>query len=146
MNVKLPTIEEALPHRPPFLFIDQIVEVTSEKVIARRTVREDEPQFQGHYPGRPIMPGVLLCETVMQAGCYLMVARMGGELLDGVPVVTRMNEVKFKRMVKPGDVLEIFCEHVETKMGVHFLKGQIKVEGKLAASLEFAVTIAPEVI
>lgn len=138
----LPSVESVIPHRPPFLFVDEIVDLAEAKIIARRTVREDEPQFRGHYPGRPIMPGVLLCEAVMQAGCYLMIRKIGGALPPGDPVVTRMSEVKFKRIVQPGDVMEIIAEHVETKMGVYFMKGQIRVDGKLAASLEFAVMVA----
>lgn len=140
-------IEEIIPHRPPFLFIDGVVEASADKLVATRTVRADEPHFAGHYPGRPIMPGVLLCEAVLQAGCALMVLSAeaeasGAAARSGDPVVTRMNEVRFKRMVKPGDVLEITAEKVETKMGVHFMRGTVRVEGKVAATLEFAVTLA----
>ena len=136
------TVTDLVPHRPPFLFLDEIISADETKVVARRTVRLEEPHFAGHYPGRPIMPGVLLCEAVLQAGCVLMVMKSGGKKPDGDPVVTRMNEVRFKRMVKPGDVLEITAELVETKMGVSFMKGAVRVEGKIAAMLEFAVTIA----
>lgn len=136
---------ELIPHRPPVLFLDEVLEHTPDKLSARRVVRADEPQFAGHYPGRPIMPGVLLCEAALQAGCALMVLRApAGQGLGGEPVVTRMNEVKFKRMVKPGDTLEVAVEMLEEKMGVSFMRGTVKVEGKLAASLEFAVTVAPK--
>lgn len=139
--MSLPPVEALLPHRPPFLFLDELLELSESGVRARRTVRGDEPQFLGHYPGRPIMPGVLLCEAVLQAGCCLMAHRSGAGMPKGDPVVTRMGEVKFKRMVVPGDVLEISAEHVETKLGAHFMKGQVRVGGKIAASLEFAVSI-----
>lgn len=138
----LPPVKDLLPHREPFLFLDEVIELTADKITAKRVVRADEPQFRGHYPGRPIMPGVLLCEAVLQAGCYLMIQRAGGEKPAGDPVVTRMNEVKFKRMVQPGDELEISAEHLETKMGASFMRGSVKVGGKVAASLEFAVMIS----
>lgn len=139
------SIEDAIPHRTPFLFLDEIIDVTETRVIARRTVRADEPQFLGHYPSKPVMPGVLLCEAIMQAGCYLMVRRANGVMADGVPVVARMNDVKFKQMVVPGDVIEVICDYDKTAMGVHFMTGQVKKNGKTAASLSFAVTMAKEV-
>lgn len=136
-------IEESLPHRPPFLFLDEIVEVTEEKVHARRTIRADEPQFAGHYPGEPVMPGVLLCEAVLQAGCYLMAHKLGASATEGgIPVVARMNDVKFKRIVRPGDVIDIHAEHERSMQGAHFLKGKVEVDGKLVASLSFAVKLA----
>jgi 3-hydroxyacyl-[acyl-carrier-protein] dehydratase len=138
-------VKDVLPHREPFLFLDEILELTDETVRARRTVRPDEPQFEGHYPGRPIMPGVLLCETVLQAGAYLMATRMGkGADMQGAPVVTRMNAVKFRRMVKPGDLLEIYAEHKRSMMGAHMLSGSIKCEGKLVCSLEFSVMLVED--
>ena len=127
---KLRPVKEVLPHRPPFLFLDEIVEMTDERIRARRTARAEEPHFEGHYPGRPIMPGVLLCETVLQAGAYLMAVKMGlDQHMEGAPVVSRMNKVRFKRMIKPGDVLEISAKHQRSKMGAHMLDGEIRCGG-----------------
>ena len=133
-------VTELLPHRAPFLFLDEIVDSTQDTLHARRTVRADEPHFAGHYPGDPIMPGVLLCEAALQAGCALMVLR-GGDKPQGTPVVTRMNDVKFRRIVRPGDVLDIEVTHQRDVMGVSFMRGLIKVGGKRTATLEFAVTM-----
>ena len=135
-------VKALIPHREPFLFVDEIVEVTETSIHARRTVRVDEPQFAGHYPGQPIMPGVLLCEALLQTGCLLL-AVSGGEL-KGTPVVTRMNDVKFRRPVAPGDVLDLYAEHERTLQGAYFMKGRVVVGTKKAATLSFCVMVVPE--
>jgi 3-hydroxyacyl-[acyl-carrier-protein] dehydratase len=137
-------VTDVLPHREPFLFIDEVVEVSDDAVLARRTVRADEPQFRGHYPGKPIMPGVLLCETVLQAGCVLISRKLGQIQRGMVPVVTRMNNVKFKRMVKPGDVLEIRAKYDRAMLGAHMMSGSITVDGKTVVSLDFACMLTEE--
>jgi 3-hydroxyacyl-[acyl-carrier-protein] dehydratase len=137
-------VTELLPHRPPFLFVDEVLEIFETGIRTRRTVRAEEPQFEGHYPGRPIMPGVLLCEAALQSGCLFLAKRAGEGQPKGTPVVTRMNDVKFRKMVVPGDVLDIEVEHERSLMNAHFMKAKILVEGKRVMSLSFAVTIAPE--
>lgn len=149
-ETKLPlrAVKEILPHREPFLFVDEVLDLTETTILTRLTVRSEEPHFRGHYPGKPIMPGVLLCETVLQAGAYLMASRVKIEAGDiganQVPVVSRMNNVKFKRMVKPGDVLEVQAQLERSMMGAHMMKGSIRCDGKLVASLEFTVMLAGE--
>ncbi len=144
-NEKLELVKAVLPHREPFLFVDEVVELSHDSIVARRVVRADEPHFAGHYPGRPIMPGVLLCETVLQAGAYLMASKSGLDSeMEGAPVVTRLNKVKFKKMVTPGDVLDIKAQHVRSMMGAHFMNGSISCEGKAVCSLEFCVMLVPE--
>jgi 3-hydroxyacyl-[acyl-carrier-protein] dehydratase len=138
-------VKEILPHREPFLFIDEVVDMTDTTIVATRTVRADEPQFQGHYPGKPIMPGVLLCEAALQAGAYLMAVKHNLDAnMKGAPVVTRLNQVRFKRMVKPLDQLEIFAEHKLSKMGAHMMSAIIRCEDKVVATLEFTVMLAEE--
>ncbi|MEL7367545.1 MAG: 3-hydroxyacyl-ACP dehydratase FabZ [Myxococcota bacterium] len=138
-------VKEILPHREPFLFLDEVIEMTDSTVVATRTVRADEPQFQGHYPGRPIMPGVLLCETILQCGAYLMAVKLGEDAsMKGAPVVARMNSVKFKRMVQPGDVLRVEAEHVRTIKDAHMMKGRIRRDDTLVASLDFTVTLVDD--
>ena len=133
-----------IPHRPPFLFIDAIIEESESAVTARRLVREDEPQFEGHYPGNPIMPGVLLCEAVFQAGAYLLVQRLqreGGSAEGLTPVLSRIQEARFKQMVKPGDTVEITAEWKETVTRFHFLKGVIRKDGRTCVTLEFTLAL-----
>lgn len=89
------------------------------------------------------MPGVLLCETVLQAGAYLMAVRLGLDSdMKGAPLVTRMNNVKFKRMVVPGDHLDIQAEHKTSRMGAHMMHGTIRKDGKMVCSLDFTVMLA----
>lgn len=133
---------EAIPHRPPFLFVDRILECGETRLVAERTVRATEPQFRGHYPGTPITPGVLLCEAVIQAGA-LLVSRKLAAGAGGVPVLTRIQEARFKRMVRPGDTVRLEAELAERLQDVFFFKGRASVGGQKALLLEFAVTLAP---
>ena len=131
----------AIPHRPPFLFVDKIVELTETTIKATKQVSPDEPFFQGHYPGYPIMPGVLVCESVFQTGAILL-SKTIDNLGEGAPVLTRINKAKFKNMVKPGDTLELQAEIVERLSTAYFLKGKASVGGKTVLTVEFAVTVA----
>jgi 3-hydroxyacyl-[acyl-carrier-protein] dehydratase len=132
-----------IPHRDPFLWIDEVIEHTPNRLVARKTVPTDLEVFRGHYPGHPLMPGVLLCEAALQAGAVL-IATLGipSGLPGKVPVATRLNNVKFKHMVKPGDLIEIEVTLNERLADAFFLAGKIRVAGKLAAQLEFACTLA----
>jgi 3-hydroxyacyl-[acyl-carrier-protein] dehydratase len=134
-------IEAAIPHRPPFLLIDEIVEQTDNRIVCRKTFSGDEYFFAGHYPGFPITPGVLLCETAMQAGAVLLSSRVPAGA--GVPVATRMNDVRFKRPVRPGETIELEVDFVERLADAFFLKAKVTCGGKVAARFEFACTLAP---
>jgi 3-hydroxyacyl-[acyl-carrier-protein] dehydratase len=146
MSPEKKPIKSVIPHREPFLFIEDILDLTETSVLAKSVVRGDDPHFAGHYPGMPIMPGVLLCETVLQAGAYFIARKLDIDVNQarGVPVVARMNNVKFKRTVKPGDVLEVYAELERSMMDAHFMKGSIRRDGKVVMSLDFAVMLAQE--
>jgi 3-hydroxyacyl-[acyl-carrier-protein] dehydratase len=132
-------IEAAIPHREPFLLLDEIVQQSDDTILCRKTFQAGEWFFRGHYPDFPIVPGVLLCEACMQAGAVLL-----SKLVDassGVPVATRANDVKFKRMVRPGDTVEIEAKLKERLADAFFLTGKVTCGGQLACRLDFAVTI-----
>ncbi|MEX0714703.1 MAG: 3-hydroxyacyl-ACP dehydratase FabZ family protein [Pirellulales bacterium] len=138
--MSLAAIHAAIPHRDPFLLVDEVVESTPERIVCRKKFRGDEFFFQGHYPGHPVTPGVLLCEAGMQAGAVLLSVHLGSK--KGLPVATRINDVRFKRMVRPGETILIEVELVERLADAFFLKARITCQDKLAARFEFACTLA----
>ncbi|MEE9164792.1 MAG: 3-hydroxyacyl-ACP dehydratase FabZ [Nitrospinota bacterium] len=135
-----------IPHRPPFLFVDQIIDITEIKITTEKRVKSNESFFKGHYPGNPIMPGVLVCEAVFQSGAILVSSTYKNSVTltdsKGVPVLTRIKDVKFKNIVRPNDLLQIQVELAEKIGGAYFMKGIARVDGKVAVRVEFAVTIA----
>lgn len=135
--------ETILPHRPPFLFVDEVTALENQTIRARKKISPEADFFKGHFPGFPLMPGVLVCEALAQTGALLAAHLEGGALPAGtVPVLTRMNNVKFKHMVRPGDTLEMEARLKEKLGGAYFLEAVARVNGKTAVSLEFACTIA----
>lgn len=141
--MSFPTPTDLIPHRPPFLFVDEITALEPERIVTRRCFREDEAFYQGHYPGNPITPGVLLCEACYQSGA-LLIAGNAGEDLDGIPVLTRSNNAKFKGMVRPGDSIEVEVTLLERLQNAFFMKGVVRSGGKTALRLDFAVSLVKE--
>ena len=137
-------IHRRIPHRPPFLFIDEILNVSDTGAEASLTVKPEFPFFEGHYPGNPIMPGVLLCESVFQTGAVFLADLLDNETLTDesvTPVLTRIRDARFKRMVLPGDKVDISVSLTD-KMGKFFnLTGQIKNEGKICLTISFALAL-----
>ena len=137
-------ILETIPHRPPFLFVDRVIEVSESGAIAERDIRADEPHFAGHYPGNPLMPGVLLCEAVFQTAAIYMIQRFGGDGWDGgpkTPVLARIREAKFKQMVRPGDTIRVETTYIESLSRFHFMRGKVLLHGKVAATVEFGLAL-----
>jgi len=121
------------------LLLDDVLEWEHERIVCEKTFQPEEWFFQGHYPDFPLVPGVLLCEAAMQAGAVLLSKHPKGE---GVPVAGRLNDVKFKRMVRPGDTIVIETTLDERMGDAFFLSSKVNCDGKLAVTLSFAVTLA----
>lgn len=140
-------IEAAIPHREPFLLVDEIVACDDGRIQCRKRFTGDEYFFAGHYPGQPIVPGVLLCEAGMQAGAILLARRLtaaaeGPSNNPRVPVATRLNDVRFKRIVRPGETIDLEVTLDEELSGAFFLTAKVTVAGKLATRFQFACTLA----
>jgi 3-hydroxyacyl-[acyl-carrier-protein] dehydratase len=138
-------ILNAIPHRDPFLLVDEILEQSDTKIIGVKTFGGEEWFFAGHYPGHPLVPGVLLCEAAMQCGAILL-SRHFTDTVGKLPVATRMNDVRFKRMVRPGEKIMMEVELVERLADAFFLKAKVTVDGKVAARFEFACTATNSLI
>lgn len=134
-------IEQLIPHRDPFLWIDEVTELTDSKIVAKKHIAAELDVFRGHYPHFPILPGVLQLEAAFQAGAILIARTQQVE--DGqVPVVTRVNNTKFRQMVRPGDTLDIEVELTERVANAFFLTGKVSVGGQVSVRLEFACAAA----
>jgi beta-hydroxyacyl-ACP dehydratase FabZ len=125
-----------LPHRYPFLLIDRVLELTEDRVLALKNVSINEPFFQGHFPGAPVMPGVLQVEAMAQAGGILASRAVAFDPQTHVMMFMAIDAVKFRRPVVPGDQLHI--EVLPLRKGKIFkMKGEIKVDGLVVSSAEF---------
>lgn len=133
-------ILNAIPHRPPMLLVDKILESSENRIVCGKTFGQSEHFTQGHFPNYPLVPGVILCECCLQSGAILL-SRFTPQ--DGsVPVATRMDGVKFKKMVRPGDTIQIEVTLNEVIGTAYYMTGKVSVDGKLAARLDFACTVA----
>ena len=135
-------IKSCIPHRDPFLWLDEVTEISETRIVAHKTLSADLPVFQGHYPTFPVFPGVLQCEACFQAGAVL-ISRLMPTGTSDVPVVTRLNNVQFRRMIRPGATIEMQVELTERLANAFYLKGKVSTEGKVTARLEFVCTVAP---
>ena len=126
-----------LPQRPPFLFIDRVVEQSENQIVAEKDVRSEEPFFEGHFPGKPVMPAVLICEFVFQAGAILMAVLDDG-FGDRLPMLTRVQNVRIKNSAYPGDTLSAEVILKEKLSNAYYLKAQVTANSKKIMVLEFA--------
>lgn len=133
-------IEKRIPHRPPMRLLDEIVSLDGGRIVCRKTFSAEEFFVRGHFPDYPIVPGVIQCECCLQAGAILL-SEQTPTVGEFVPVATRMDGVKFKRIVRPGDTAEIHVEMKERLGSAYFLSGKLMVDGKIATRLEFACSV-----
>ncbi len=131
-----------LPHRDNMLLVEE-AEIIEGKSHGKYTVRGDEWFLQGHFPGNPVVPGVVLCEMMAQSACVLLADMNAGEK-KVTPYFTSMNNVRFKKPVKPGDTLESVCELTRSKGPFYFCSGKGYVDGVLHVSADFSFALVEE--
>ncbi|MBQ7606523.1 MAG: 3-hydroxyacyl-ACP dehydratase FabZ [Desulfovibrionaceae bacterium] len=130
-----------LPHRYPFLLVDRVLECVPESHIhAYKNVTINEPFFQGHFPGTPIMPGVLILEAMAQAGGLLALSG-SGDFENKLFLFRGVDGAKFRRQVVPGDRLDLFCDSLRIKMGVCKMKARAMVDGNIACEAELSAAL-----
>ncbi|MFN7289027.1 MAG: 3-hydroxyacyl-ACP dehydratase FabZ family protein [Pirellula sp.] len=140
-SMSVEQIQKVIPHRKPMLLVDEVVEQTDKMIVCRKTFSSVEFFLQGHFPNFPLVPGVILCECCLQSGAILL-SQFTPQDGSVVPVATRLDGVKFKKMVRPGDTVTIEVTLNDVVSSAYFMTGKVTVEGKLAARLDFACSVA----
>lgn len=130
-------LKKILPHREPMLLVQQAEVDADNSAKGRYTVSGEEFFLQGHFPGNPVVPGVILCEMMAQTCCVLLGSVASGK----TPYFTSLDKVKFRRPVKPGDTLESTCRITRTKGPFYFAEGTGHVDGELAVSAQFSFAL-----
>lgn len=140
-SIEIAEVLQRLPHRYPFLLIDRATDyIANTSIRGIKNVTINEPFFQGHYPGNPIMPGVLIVESMAQVGASLLLQT--DALKNRIPLIGNIDNVKFRRMVRPGDQLVIEIELIWVKGNVGKIAGVATVDGEMAAQMEMVFKLS----
>ena len=135
-------IQKLLPHRYPFLLVDRVVEhVPGESITAIKNVTINEPFFQGHFPGLPVMPGMLILEALAQAGGVLVSKSLEGPLGDRIFMFTGVEKAKFRKPVVPGDQLVLRCFDLKRRMTLCKMRAEASVAGVVVAEAELSAAV-----
>jgi 3-hydroxyacyl-[acyl-carrier-protein] dehydratase len=134
-------IQAILPHRYPFLLVDRVDSLSEDKIVARKMVTFNEPFFQGHFPGNPIMPGVLIVEALAQAGVLLAAPQVGFDPARQAIYFLAIDKVKFRKPVIPGDALILEVVPLRKGGAVWKMRGEAKVGDTVVAEAEFVAAI-----
>jgi beta-hydroxyacyl-ACP dehydratase FabZ len=136
----VPAIERVIPHRFPFLMIDRVVELSDDAIVAIKNVSANEPYFAGHFPGHPIMPGVLQVEAMAQAGAVLAMNHLANEGDRPLVFFMGIDKVKFRKPVVPGDQLRIEVAPTRRGGAIWKMTGRALVDGVVVSEAEFLAT------
>ncbi len=139
MSEVSPEVLRRIPHRPPFLFVDEILSETADGLTAVRTWHASEAFYLGHYPGAPITPGVLLCEAVFQTGALYLSKSLSGNAPGGVPLLVKISDVRFRSPVYPGDTVTIEVRRKDVLGGFYLMSGSMKRGETRIMGVEFSV-------
>lgn len=134
MNIE--EIKQLLPHRYPFLLVDRVLEMEDERIVTIKNVTVNEEFFNGHFPGSPIMPGVLQIEALAQSGCILMLKKKVEDPSSVLIVFSGIRNAKFRKPVVPGDQIRMEVELADQRRNFVTMKGRATVDGKLVCEIE----------
>jgi len=141
--ISIAEIHELLPHRYPFLLVDRVVAYEAgTSITALKNVTINEPFFQGHFPGAPVMPGMLILEALAQAGGILVSKSLEGPLGDRIFMFTGVEKAKFRRPVVPGDQLILRCFDLKRRLALCKMRAEATVDGQLVAEAELSAAVA----
>lgn len=134
VNLGVEEIQKILPHRYPFLLVDRVLEMGDTKAVGLKNVSMNEHFFQGHFPGKPVMPGVLMIEALAQVGGVLFLSK--SENKGKLAFLVAVNDARFRRMVVPGDQLRLEVEILKMKSKIGVMHGVAKVDGEEVCSAQ----------
>jgi len=138
-------VEALLPHRPPFLFVDRIVEVGEAWISTEWHVPVDLPAFTGHYPGNPILPGVLITEHCFQSAALLIYSTGGdSDFAEGVPVLTKIEDARFRSMVLPDTLLSTRVQLDESLANARYMSAVVRAGERTILRIKFVLALAAE--
>ncbi len=133
-----------IPHRPPFLFLTRVIEHEGDRLVAEWDVPTDLPAFEGHFPGQPVLPGVLISEFCFQAGAVLIYATsQDDQNTPGVPVLTRIEDARFRKVVRPGETLRVEVNLTERLSNARYVTAKVTSDGQNVVRLKCVLAVAP---
>ncbi len=142
-DIDINRIKELIPHRYPMLFVDKLCDIhLGEKAVGIKAVTVNEPFFQGHFPERPVMPGVLIVESMAQTAAALVMLTLGKEAEGKLVYFMSIDGAKFRKPVEPGDLLELHVQKVQNRRSIWRFSAEGKVDGKVVAEATYTAMIA----